>query len=322
MFRCSRSGPGSGCSRRWALLIYGLAGCGPGWLDSWLTGALLTAVDRAGGVLTRQVGLLLHAGNGRGCGRDGASGGDGTGLGYFSRSAAVGGVELLPVLGSSLSYLTLLGERRGAGLTVCRDLGRTWLDVDAAASTVVAGVVAGAAVIGHVVVDHGAVVDVGDVADVGDAAVVVEVIVVPIATEVADADVAVAVVDTTVEADVGSPVTAVEAVAAAVEAPVGRRPESAVIRRRAPYSGNPVVATRTPGPVAGRPHVVRFGSGWLVVLRQRGGSLVGVLFDGILAGVLIGLILIAVALDDGGGRLLLILVGFALLLRGVGGIGA
>ena len=291
-------------------------------MDSGLTGALLTAVDRAGGVLTREVGLLLHAGNGRGCGRDGAGGGDGTGLGYFSRSAAVGGVELLPVLGSSLSYLTLLGERRGAGLTVCRDLGRTWLDVDAAASTVIAGVVAGAAVIGHVVVDHGAVVDVGDVADVGDAAVVIEVIVVPIATEVADADVAVAVVDTTVEADVGSPVTAVEAVAAAVEAPVGRRPESAVIRRRAPYSGNPVVATRTPGPVAGRPHVVRFGSGWLVVLRQRGGSLVGVLFDGILAGVLIGLILIAVALDDGGGRLLLILVGLALLLRGVGGIGA
>ena len=287
-----------------------------------MTGARLAAVYWTGSILTSQLGLLLHACDGWGCGRDRASGGDGAGLGYLGGSTAIGGVELLFVLGGRLSYLTLLGKRCGAGLTVCSDLCGAWPHVDSAASAVVAGVVAGASAVGHVVVDHRTVVDVGDVPDVGDAAVVIEVIVVPIATEVADADVSVAVVDTTVEANVGTPVAAVKAIAVAVVAPVGRRPESTVVRGWAPDAGNPVIATGTPCPVAGRPDVVDLGSGWLVVLDQGGRSLVGVGFDGILAGVLSGLVLIVVALDDGGGSLLLILVGFALLLGRVGGVGS
>ena len=134
-----------------ALLISGLTGGRPGWLDCGLAGALLVsglagggarlghrtafvsglarsdrlrrgltgalaAVGWTGHVLASDLGLLLFASHcWRGC-RDGASGGDGAGHGNFSRSAAVGRVELLLVLGRGLSYLTLLRERRGAVL--------------------------------------------------------------------------------------------------------------------------------------------------------------------------------------------------------------
>jgi hypothetical protein len=281
-------------------------------------GALLSTVDRSSSVLTSLVGLLLFTYHGWGCCCYGTSGGDWPGLSNFCGLAAIVRVELLLVLGSGLSHLTLLGQSGGANLAAGSQFRRTWLDVDASAPTVIAHGVAGAAAVGDVVVDDRAVVDVGDAANVGDTAVVIEVIAVPIATEVADADVAEAVVDTTVEADVGAPVTAVEAIAAAIVAPVGRRPESAVIGGRAPNAGHPVVASRAPCPVAGSPHVIGFGSGWLVVLRQRGRGLVGIFVDGIFAGIFSRLILIVVALDDGGGSLLL--VAFALLLGSVGGI--
>jgi len=230
-----------------------------------LTWALATG-GRTGQVLTSDLGLLLFAGHGWWCGCDGTRGGDGPDHGNLSRSATIGGVELLLVLGRGLSDLTLFWQRRGTELAAGSQFRRTWLDVDASAATVVAHVVLDAAVVGDVVVDNRAVIDVGGAANVGDAAVVVEVVVVPVAAEVADADVAEAVVDTTVVANVGAPIAVVEAVAAAVVAPVGRGPESAVIGRRAPYAGNPVVPTRAPCPVAGRPHVIDFGSGRLVVL--------------------------------------------------------
>ena len=97
-----------------ALLIYGLTWALPG--GRGLAWALLAAVDGTGHVLTRGLGLLLFAGHGWRCRRDGTSGGDGTGHGNFSRSAAVGGVELLPVLGGGLSHLALLGQSGGADL--------------------------------------------------------------------------------------------------------------------------------------------------------------------------------------------------------------
>jgi hypothetical protein len=115
------AGSGARFGRRTAF-ISGLAGAS--WLGSGLAGALLvsrltwtlTAVGGASHVLARDLGLLLFAGDCRRGRGDGTSGGDGAGHGDFSRAAAVGGVELLLVLGRGLSYLTLLGQRLGTVL--------------------------------------------------------------------------------------------------------------------------------------------------------------------------------------------------------------
>ena len=92
--------------------------------------------------------------------------------------------------------------------------------------------------------DYGAFVDVGDadVADVIDGAVVGEVVAVPVAALIADSDVAEAVVDAAIEADIAAPVAVIEAVASTDETPISGRPQSALIRRLSPCSGNPVIA--------------------------------------------------------------------------------
>ncbi len=267
----------------------------------------------------------------------------------------VGVVELLAVLRGGLRKLALLGELRCVHLAAGGELGLIRAGVDAATAAVIADAVEGLLPVAAVAVDDGAIVVVAAATYVGDGAVVVEVIAVPVAAEEADADVAEAVVDAAVVADVGSPVAGEEAVPVIDVAPVGRGPESAIVGRRAPCAGNPVVATGAPCPVAGGPDVVGVGSGWLVVLGEGRWWLIG-LVDGLLVGgvlvfvltvialaivllvgvallvvvaLLVGVALIAVALlgsvvvvlYDGRG-LLLGGVGFALLLRGVGGVGA
>ena len=275
----------------------------------------------------------------------------------------VGGVELLAVFRGGLLHLALIGESRGVGLAHGGELGGLRPGVDAAATTVVADAVHGLLAIVAVVVVDVVTIVVAAAAYVGDGAVVVKVIAVPVAAEVADADVAEAVVNATVVADVGTPVAGIEAVETVDEAPVGRCPEGAVVGREGPCAGDPVVAVRTPGPVAGCPEVVGTRCGGLVVIGQRGRGLVG-LVDGLLVvvgrvlvvvtlivgvlvvialivgvlvvitlivvalivialvvGVLAVGILIAIGVDDGR-RGLLVLVRLALLLRGVGGIGA
>lgn len=125
--RCGTGGLDRGLAG--ALLVAGLAGSGARFgrrtaFISGLAGALLvsrltwtlTAVGGASHVLARDLGLLLFAGDCRRGRGDGTSGGDGAGHGDFSRAAAVGGVELLLVLGRGLSYLTLLGQRLGTVL--------------------------------------------------------------------------------------------------------------------------------------------------------------------------------------------------------------
>jgi len=146
------------------------------------------------------------------------------------------------------------------------DVCRARRNGDAAAAAVVADAVRGPGSVVGAVVNHVVVVDVGGETDVGDGAVIEEVVAVPIAAEVADADVAEAVVDATVEADVEAPVAVVKAVVAAVVAPVGGSPKRAVVGRRAPDSGDPVVAGVGVAPVAGGPDVVGIGSGGLVVV--------------------------------------------------------
>jgi len=190
----------------------------------------------------------------------------GTGEGYL-RGASVVGVEgLLRVVRGGLHGLALGGDGPYVGLVQSGDFSRARRNGDAAAAAVVADAVRGPGSVVGAVVNHVVVVDVGGETDVGDGAVIEEVVAVPIAAEVADADVAEAVVDATVEADVEAPVAVVKAVVAAVVAPVGGSPKRAVVGRRAPDSGDPVVAGVGVAPVAGGPDVVGIGSGGLVVV--------------------------------------------------------
>ena len=272
--------------------------------------------------------LLLLNGAGSFCDAGRTSGKAGrTSVCGLCGASAVGGVELLAVLRGRLTDLRLCGDGACARLAHGGQLRGARLYVDAAASAVVADTVLNAASVGYVVVDHVAAVDVSCEADVGDGAVVVEVVAVPVAAEVADTDVAEAVVNTAVVADVRAPVAAVEAVASAVETPVGRGPKSAVVGRRAPDAGNPVVAGRAPGPVAGCPEVVGIGGVGLIVVRERWWGLGGVLGDvlrvvyGLVGRGLIGSV-VGVALLDGRRRLLAVGVAFRLLLRRVGSAGA
>jgi hypothetical protein len=173
-------------------------------------------------------------------------------------------------------------------LMQCRKFGGAGTNVDATATAVVAHAIIGASSVGGVVVNDGAVVNVCDATDVCDGAVVVEVMTAPVSTEVTNADVAEAVVDASVEANVRTPIAAVKCVTIVVVTPIGRRPESTVVRRGAPYAGNPVVTFRARCPVARRPEVVWIGSGWLIVLWERWRRVVGVLVECVHAVVVAG----------------------------------
>jgi hypothetical protein len=151
-------------------------------------------------------------------------------------------------------------------------------DVDAASAAVVGDA-------GVVVDDYGAVVDIGDVVDVDavDGAVVVEAVSIPVAAMVAVAGVSEAIVDASVVADVRTPEAGVEAIAVTEEEPVAGCPEGSGIGGGDPGSGNPVVASGSVTPVAGRPEIVRRGSWWLVVDGELRWGLVG--FECCLTGV-------------------------------------
>jgi hypothetical protein len=198
--------------------------------------------------------------------------GDGTCGNGNGRTAFVGVVELLAILGCLALVLHLGGHGRCAGRAQGGQFSRLRPYVEAASAAVVGDAVA------DVVIGNIAVVHVADAVGVDaiDAAVVVEVISVPVAAFVPSAAITEAIVDATVEADVAAPVTAVEAIAVAIPTPVAGGPERAVVGGSAPGSGNPVVAVGAPGPVAGSPDIVRIGSLGLLIDREGRGRLVGV----------------------------------------------
>jgi hypothetical protein len=270
-----------------------------GGADFRLTRSYLR-LTRMGGLNLRPIvwlrGAIDLAGAGAWVGvRDAGLRGDGPRGGNHCRTALVDVVELLTVLRGFTLVLNLGGHGRNTGATHSCNLSLLWPDGDAAS----AAVVGDASV---VVDDDGSVVDVGDVnVDAIDGAVVVEVVAIPVAAVIPDAGVAEAVVDAAIEADVKAPEAAVEAPAVAVPAPVAGGPEGSVVGRSAPGAGDPVVTGGSPVPVAGGPDVVGGGGDGLVVDRQRGRRLVGVLNGRGLAvgvdliislGVLIGLVLI------------------------------
>jgi hypothetical protein len=176
----------------------------------------------------------------------------------------------LRVLLGLLACRKLRGNRAIVALMHCGNFCRSWLNAQTSTATVVADPIGGLRAVVHVVYDHVTVVDVRyPRAHVVDGTVVIEVVVLPVASEIAEADIAKAIIDAAVEADVWAPISTVEAIMNAAPAPVGRRPEGAIVRRRNPFTRDPVVAVITPGPVAGSPEVVRIWSGWLVVFGQR-----------------------------------------------------
>ncbi len=203
---------------------------------------------------------------------------DGASKGGLSRGAVILVEELLVILDGHLACLDLGVDGRCVVLGTRSEFSRTGSNINAAATTVVADAVYDPAAVANIVVDHVVAVDVMDDVDVdvGHSAVVVEVMILPVAAEVADTDVAEAVVDAAVEADVGPPVAVMEGVTAAVVTPVRRRPEGTVVGRWAPRAGDPVITGVGVTPVTGRPEVVGFGSGRLVVLRKRRWGLIGV----------------------------------------------
>ncbi len=196
------------------------------------------------------------------------------------------------IAGGGFVELGLSGNPGSVALAAGGDLLRTRRDVDAAAAAVIADAVLRTGVVVDVVHDDWAVVVVADVAGVGDGAVVVKVVTMPVAAEVADADVAEAVVNAAIEADVGAPVAAMEEVTVVVVPPVGRGPESAVVGRLDPGSGNPVIAVIAPGPVAGGPVPVGSRRRWLIVLGDGGRGLVG----GVLG---VGVVVVVVVVGGG-----------------------
>jgi hypothetical protein len=225
----------------------------------------------------------------------------------------------LRVVRGLLACGNLRGDRGCMALMHGCNFGGARLDVDATVTAVVADAVGGLRAIADIVHDDIALIVVADAgADVSDGAIVIEVVPLPVASEEAEADVTEAVIDTAVEADMRSPVSTMEAVVDAAPAPVGRGPESAVVRRRNPFAGDPVVAVVTPGPVTGSPEVVGIGSGWLVVFGQRRRSLVGGDSSlGVSAGALVIAVVVGIVVVRNGSALLLG-DGLALLLGLVG----
>jgi len=146
--------------------------------------------------------------------------------------------------------------------------------------------------------------------DAVDGAVVVEVVAVPVAAFISMADVAEAIVDAAVEADVQAPEAAMKAVTATIEAPVSGGPKCSGVRGRAPGSGDPVVATGRPCPVAGSPEVVRLRGRWLLVDGKRWRGLVSVCVDGLVV-VFVALLITLIALLVALVGLLIILVGLS-----------
>jgi len=238
--------------------------------------------------------------------------------GSLRRTTMVRTVKLRPIVRSFRTHLRLRRNWSHARLPHSNQLGRTRPNVYATPPAVVADAILNTTSISHVVINHSTAVNVGTMeVNVSHGAVVVEVVTVPIAAKIAGSDITEPVINTAIKADMKAPVPMVEPIPATIETPVRRSPESAIVRRRAPDSGNPVVATSTPTPVTGRPDVVRFGSRRLIIIRQLRGWFARVLRD-ILTVVLIGIIRgsLRIALFH---RCRSLLITFALLLRRISG---
>jgi hypothetical protein len=128
-------------------------------------------------------------------------------------------------------------------------------------------------VIAHAVIvrDVGHVGDVSIVDDrivyVRDPAIVIELVMVPVSAVVAATHITVAIIHTAIVANVAAPKTAMPSIAPRIVAPVSGCPQRAGIGSRDPHSRNPVITGLRIRPITGRPKIVWFGAGRLLVFR-------------------------------------------------------
>jgi len=115
---------------------------------------------------------------------------------------------------------------------------------------------------------HVRIVDDGSI-HVHDRGVIGKIAAMPLSAHEANAHVAESIVHATVEANVRSPVSGMEDVQATGPAPVRWSPQCALVWRRNPRTGNPVVAIIPVSPVAGRPHPAGLRAGRLNVDGQH-----------------------------------------------------
>jgi hypothetical protein len=134
--------------------------------------------------------------------------------------AAVGGYKLRTVGAGGHPVLLLHPQLRQTWLAQCSQFGRAWRKIHSPAAAAVTHAVVGRDV-GHVgdvgVVDDGSV-------HVCDVAVVIELVMVPIATVIATPDISIAVVHTAVIADIAAPEAAVPSITISIIAPISWSP--------------------------------------------------------------------------------------------------
>ena len=183
------------------------------------------------------------------------------------RTAVVNGSALIRITSSASLLLHLLSNGSESPLASCSQLLIRRTGDDSALSAVVTDLAV-------VIYDHSLVVNVGDVhnVDVIHVAIVIEIPTAPVTTVIALAGIAISVVNSAIEPDRGTPVTRIPDKRRVDRAPspIARRPQSALVRRRHPSTGNPVVpVARVPGPIARRPEIARTGAHRLGIIRER-----------------------------------------------------
>jgi hypothetical protein len=99
--------------------------------------------------------------------------------------------------------------------------------------------------------------------------VVCEVSAAPLAAYKADAHVSISVINSAVIPDAIAPVAIMENIMPAAPSPPSRSPKRALVRRRHPLAGNPVVAIIAIGPVSRNPHPAFLRTHRLFVYRQN-----------------------------------------------------
>jgi len=135
--------------------------------------------------------------------------------------------------------------------------------------------------------------------DVVHGAVVLEAIAAPVTALIPAATVSKTVVNPAVVTDIPAPVSAEEEVMPTAITPVSRRPERTLIRRHRPSTRHPVIAHRSPRPVARRPEISIARQRRLHVIRQLRWRLVA---------LRLGIVIVHIAIVESGIALIYILI--------------
>src|SRR6185312_9211115 len=92
----------------------------------------------------------------------------------------------------------------------------------------------------------------------------------PPATAKAMPPITVSIAYSAIKPDMRSPVTSVPPVMAIIKPPITGSPKKTYLRDNYPYARHPIISVRTPGPIAGCPHISISGAWRLFIYRQSG----------------------------------------------------